>query len=132
MLKRKKSFTSTWLSVSAKNMNFASHLPASELVLTEKWSPMCDVTPPSLRCSHRYCLVTVKDTKVFNVRSLDHLSGMKMKGSLPYQAEVGLKEAFQSLAGKKEEANRESVEKVGARIAYGLSKVSWREQINYL
>ena len=106
MLKKKKSFTSTWLSVSAKNMNFASYLPASELVLTEAWSPVCEVTPPSLR-------------------SLDHLSGLKMKDQLQYQAEIGLKEAFQTLAGKKEEGNKESIEKVGARIAYGLSKVGW-------
>lgn len=103
LLKKKKSFTSTWLSVSAKNMNFASYLPASELVLTEAWSPVCEVTPPSLR-------------------SLDHLSGLKMKDQLQYQAEIGLKEAFQTLAGKKEEGNKESIEKVGARIAYGLSK----------
>ena len=37
---------------------------------------------------------------------------------------MGLKEAFQSLAGKKDDGNKESVEKVGARIAYGLAKVS--------
>lgn len=29
------------------------------------------------------------------------------------------------MAGKKEEGNKESVEKVGARIAYGLTKVSF-------
>ena len=49
LLKKKKSFTSTWLSVSAKNINFADHLPASRLVLTEKWNPVCQLTPPSLR-----------------------------------------------------------------------------------
>ena len=48
-----------------------------------------------------------------------------MKDHLQYQAEVGLKEAFQTLAGKKEEGSKESIEKVGARIAYGLSKVCW-------
>ena len=103
-MKKKKSFTSTWLSVSAKNINFADHLPASHLVLTEKWNPVCPPTPASLR-------------------SLDHLSGLARRQGLQYQAELGLKEAFQSLAGKKEEGNKESVEKVGARIAYGLAKV---------
>jgi len=103
LMKKKKSFTSTWLSVSAKNINFADHLPASHLVLTEKWNPVCPPTPASLR-------------------SLDHLSGLARRQGLQYQAELGLKEAFQSLAGKKEEGNKESVEKVGARIAYGLAK----------
>ena len=49
LMKKKKSFTSTWLSVSAKNINFADHLPASNLVLTEKWNPVCPLSPPSLR-----------------------------------------------------------------------------------
>ena len=63
-------------------------------------------------------------------RSLDHLSGLARRKSLQYQAELGLKEAFQSLAGKKEEANKESVEKVGARIAYGLAKVSFERHFD--
>ena len=58
-------------------------------------------------------------------RSLDHLSGLARRKGLQYQAEMGLKEAFQSLAGKKDDGNKESVEKVGARIAYGLAKVSF-------
>ena len=62
-------------------------------------------------------------------RSLDHLSGLARRHNLQYQAEMGLKEAFQSLAGKKDDVNKESVEKVGARIAYGLAKVCFFKEI---
>ena len=97
-------FTSTWLSVSAKNINFADFLPPPEdpsgaFLLME---PVCEVTPVSMR-------------------SLDHLIGVKRRKDIHYLAEVGLKEAFQSLA-QKEENVKETVERMATRIAQGLKK----------
>ena len=60
-------------------------------------------------------------------RSLDHLSGVKNRAKLRYNAEVGLKEAFQSITGKVDKSVKDGVERMASRIAVALSKVT---QIN--
>lgn len=94
-----KAFTSTWLSVSAKDINFAEHLslpPTPHLI-----EPFCAITPVS-------------------ARSLDHLVGMKRRKELKYSAEVGLLEAFQSLAGKVDKAAPSGLEKMATSIGVNL------------
>ena len=56
-------------------------------------------------------------------RSLDHLSGVKNRGHLQYNAEVGLKEAFQSITGKVDKSVKDGVERMARRIALAISKV---------
>jgi len=97
-----KTFTSTWLSVSAKNINFAEFLPGA-LASWELEEPECEETRVSLR-------------------SLDHLSGVKNRGHLQYNAEVGLKEAFQSITGKVDKSVKDGVERMARRIALAISK----------
>ena len=62
-------------------------------------------------------------------RSLDHLSGVKHRKDLRYNAEVGLKEAFQSITGKVDKSVKDGVERMAVRIAFALSKVKLN---NYL
>jgi len=99
-----KTFTSTWLSVSAKNINFAEFLPTALNAMDKQFvEPDCDETKVSLR-------------------SLDHLSGVKNRAKLRYNAEVGLKEAFQSITGKVDKSVKDGVERMASRIAVALSK----------
>merc|ERR1719474_439791 len=97
-----KTFTSTWLSVSAKNINFGEFLPG---VMTgnEFVEPECE------------------DTRV-SLRSLDHLSGVRLRKNLRYNAEVGLKEAFQSITGKVDAPVKDGVQKMATRIAQAMMK----------
>merc|ERR1719495_89628 len=97
-----KTFTSTWLSVSAKNINFGEFLPG---VMTgnEFVEPVCKETHVSLR-------------------SLDHLSGVRLRNNLRYNAEVGLKEAFQSITGKVDAPVKDGVQKMATRIAQAMLK----------
>ena len=98
-------FTSTWVGVAAKGINFADHLPAAseiapDLDLTRE--PVCEVTPVSLR-------------------SLDHLSGVARRREIVFVAEVGLKEAFESLA-KTGTRGQMTMEKMASMIAQGLEE----------
>merc|ERR1712233_18895 len=95
-----KAFTSTWLSVSAKEIKFSDHLAksATPVGLVE---PHCAVTPVS-------------------IRSMDHLVGVRRRGDLKYGAEAGLMEAFQSLAGQVEKSESEGVAKMATRIGVSL------------
>lgn len=100
-----KFFTSTWVGVAAKGINFADHLPAAseaapDLDLTRE--PVCEVTPVSLR-------------------SLDHLSGVARRREIIFVAEVGLKEAFESLA-KTGTGGQMTMERMASMIAQGLEE----------
>lgn len=77
-------FTSTWLSVSAKNIDIREFLGDYLEPLPEGVSlkPYCEETPTSLL-------------------SMDHLVGVRMRDHLHIAAESGLRDAFQSLAGEK-------------------------------
>jgi len=97
-----KTFTSTWLSVSAKNINFGEFLPAV-IAGNEFVEPVCKETHVSLR-------------------SLDHLSGVRLRKNLRYNAEVGLKEAFQSITGKVDAPVKDGVQKMATRIAQAMMK----------
>ena len=53
------------------------------------------------------------------------------RGGLRYNAEVGLKDAFQSITGKVDASIKDGVERMAARIAQALAKVifnSWDNQ----
>ena len=69
------------LSLGPQNINYADHLPGSEAQLALR-EPECRLTPVSLA-------------------SLDHLAGVRHRHHLQYAAELGLQEAFQSIAGKR-------------------------------
>ena len=100
-----KLFTSTWVGVTAKGINFADHLPtASEAApdLGRTREPVCEVTPVSLR-------------------SLDHLSGVKRRREISFVAEAGLKEAFESLA-KTGTRGQMTMERMASIIAQGLEE----------
>ena len=45
------------------------------------------------------------------------------RGGLRYNAEVGLKDAFQSITGKVDTRVKDGVERMAARIAQALAKV---------
>ena len=72
------SFTSTWLSVSAKNIDIREYLGDYLEALPEglKMKPYCEEVPTSLL-------------------SMDHLTGVRMRHELHEASESGLKEAFQ-------------------------------------
>jgi len=53
---------------------------------------------------------------------MDHLSGVKQRKDLNYIGEVGLKEAFQSIAGKLDKNILDGVERMAAKIAFALSQ----------
>ena len=55
---------------------------------------------------------------------MDHLSGVKQRKDLNYIGEVGLKEAFQSIAGKLDKNILDGVERMAAKIAFALSQVN--------
>jgi len=95
-----KAFTSTWLSVSAKEIKFSDHL-AKSATTTGLVEPHCAVTPVS-------------------IRSMDHLVGVRRRGELKYGAEVGLMEAFQSLAGQVDKSASDGVAKMATRIGVSL------------
>jgi hypothetical protein len=48
---------------------------------------------------------------------------VKRRADLRYNAEVGLKEAFQSITGKVDKGVKDGVERMSARIAQALAKV---------
>ena len=103
--KERNLFTSTWVSVAAKGINFADHLPAaseaaSDLGVTRE--PVCEVTPVSLR-------------------SLDHLSGVARRREISFVAEAGLKEAFESMA-KTGPGGKVTMERMATMIAQGLEE----------
>ncbi|XP_077862903.1 tetratricopeptide repeat protein 17-like [Saccoglossus kowalevskii] len=98
-------FTSTWLSVTAKevdlheHINFRMNIPDGVLM-----EPFCEAAlGPSLF-------------------TLDHLKGLVERDQIDYSAEQGLKEVLQTLSGE-----HENYEIVGTRIALGLTsnQSSW-------
>ena len=100
-----KQFTSTWVGVASKGINFADHLPASLEALPDLGQarePVCEVTPVSLR-------------------SLDHLSGVARRREISFVPEAGLREAFESLA-KTGTRGQVTMERMASMIAQGLEE----------
>lgn len=100
-----KQFTSTWVGVASKGINFADHLPVSLEAspdLGQAREPVCEVTPVSLR-------------------SLDHLSGVARRREISFVPEAGLREAFESLA-KTGTKGQVTMERMASMIAQGLEE----------
>ena len=105
-------FTSTWLSVNIKAINFADFLPHDNQLpppdtplhpATHHVEPRCEEVPVSLR-------------------TLDHLSGMLARRHLRYISEVALKDPFLALAKGETSVERLAL-KITAALAY--DRDSW-------
>ncbi|KAL8577737.1 hypothetical protein ACOMHN_065554 [Nucella lapillus] len=106
-------FTSTWLSLTAKNIDLSEHMDFEELIKHNLEEPLCAVD------------------SVSSVAALDHLPGVADRYNLKYNAEGGLKE-YNAEGGLKEVLQKlggeeEPTSVVGARIARALQKspTSW-------
>ncbi|XP_052798048.1 tetratricopeptide repeat protein 17-like isoform X3 [Mya arenaria] len=97
-------FTSTWLSLSVKNVRLSQFLNFEENIRKNDYmEPEC-----------RY------DVPVMSVA--DHLPGVQYRDELDYKPEFGLKGVLEKISGRSE-----SIEVIGTRIARGLAKneTSW-------
>nr|KAG5699224.1 hypothetical protein BaRGS_012745 [Batillaria attramentaria] len=99
-----RTFTSTWLSVTAKDVNLADYIDFDEVVKHDYHEPDCVME------------------SVSSVASFDHIPGVAHRHDLQYTPELGLKEVLQNLGGEIEPVNV-----AGTRIAYALEKnpTSW-------
>ncbi|KAK4302085.1 hypothetical protein Pmani_025813 [Petrolisthes manimaculis] len=100
-----KHFTSTWLSVSAKNIDISDYLGASPSAGTPLEEPICRGDLPA------------------SMHTLDHLAGVRHRRLLPHFPEMGLREALQTLTDRAPV----SVDLMATRIARSLkmNETSW-------
>ncbi|XP_078586642.1 tetratricopeptide repeat protein 17-like isoform X7 [Branchiostoma floridae x Branchiostoma japonicum] len=96
-------FTSTWLSVTAKDVNIHDHINFKSKLSGPLVEPVCTAD-------------------VVSMHTLDHLDGVANRSSINYGPELGLKEVLQTVGGDMQQA-----EEVGTRIAKALAKnqTSW-------
>ncbi|XP_076045248.1 tetratricopeptide repeat protein 17 isoform X2 [Oratosquilla oratoria] len=100
-----KHFTSTWLSVSAKNVEISEYLVGPIPEGTPLEEPICHSDLPA------------------SMHTLDHLAGVRHRKLLPHFPEMGLREALQTLADR----TPEPINVMATRIARSLLKneTSW-------
>ncbi|XP_077994523.1 tetratricopeptide repeat protein 17-like [Glandiceps talaboti] len=99
-----KGFTSTWLSVTAKDVNLHEHINFESVLDGTMFEPFCETTlGPSLF-------------------TLDHLKGLAERDKIEYSAEQGLKEVLETLGG-----TSESHDAIGTRITHAMAsnQSSW-------
>ncbi|XP_067902551.1 tetratricopeptide repeat protein 17 isoform X2 [Heterodontus francisci] len=98
---------STWLAVSAKNIDITEHIDFATCLQEPAVEPVCNANLPA------------------SMHTLDHLHGVASRLSIHYTGESQLKEVLQNLG--KEEYPPQSFEQVGTRIAKVLEKnqTSW-------
>ncbi|XP_078077183.1 tetratricopeptide repeat protein 17 isoform X1 [Mustelus asterias] len=98
---------STWLAVSAKNIDITEHIDFATSLQEPAVEPVCNANLPA------------------SMHTLDHLHGMASRLSIHYTGESQLKEVLQNLG--KEKYPPQSFEQVGTRIAKVLEKnqTSW-------
>ncbi|XP_043939333.1 tetratricopeptide repeat protein 17 isoform X2 [Protopterus annectens] len=98
---------STWLAVSAKNIDVTEHIDFATPLQEPAVEPLCNPNLPA------------------SMHTLDHLQGVSNRASIHYTGESQLKEVLQSLA--KDKYPPQSFEQVGTRIAKVLEKnqTSW-------
>ncbi|NXG52378.1 TTC17 protein, partial [Psilopogon haemacephalus] len=98
---------STWLAVSAKNIDITEHIDFATQLQEPAMEPLCNANLPA------------------SMHTLDHLQGVSSRASLHYTGESQLKEVLQNLG--KELYSPQSLEQVGTRIAKALEKnqTSW-------
>uniref|UniRef100_A0A8D2N7Q0 Tetratricopeptide repeat domain 17 n=1 Tax=Zonotrichia albicollis TaxID=44394 RepID=A0A8D2N7Q0_ZONAL len=98
---------STWLAVSAKNIDITEHIDFATQLQEPAMEPLCNPNLPA------------------SMHTLDHLQGVSSRASLHYTGESQLKEVLQNLG--KDHYSPQSLEQVGTRIAKALEKnqTSW-------
>ncbi|XP_061854180.1 tetratricopeptide repeat protein 17 isoform X1 [Colius striatus] len=98
---------STWLAVSAKNIDITEHIDFATQLQEPAMEPLCNPNLPA------------------SMHTLDHLQGVSSRASLHYSGESQLKEVLQNLG--KDQYSPQSLEQVGTRIAKALEKnqTSW-------
>ncbi|GCB74212.1 hypothetical protein scyTo_0003300 [Scyliorhinus torazame] len=98
---------STWLAVSAKNIDITEHIDFATSLQEPAVEPVCNANLPA------------------SMHTLDHLHGVASRLSIHYTGESQLKEVLQNLG--KEKYAPQSFEQVGTRIAKVLEKnqTSW-------
>ncbi|EMP34423.1 Tetratricopeptide repeat protein 17 [Chelonia mydas] len=98
---------STWLAVSAKNIDITEHIDFATQLQEPAMEPLCSPNLPA------------------SMHTLDHLQGVSNRASLHYTGESQLKEVLQNLG--KDQYSPQSLEQVGTRIAKVLEKnqTSW-------
>nr|XP_034971950.1 tetratricopeptide repeat protein 17 [Zootoca vivipara] len=98
---------STWLAVSAKNIDITEHIDFATQLQEPAVEPLCSANLPA------------------SMHTLDHLQGVANRASLHYMGESQLKEVLQNLG--KDHYPPQSLEQVGTRIAKVLEKnqTSW-------
>ncbi|KAM3625402.1 uncharacterized protein V6R79_011527 [Siganus canaliculatus] len=98
---------STWLAVSAKNIDITEHIDFATPLQEPAAEPLCN---PNLAAS---------------MHTLDHLAGVANRAAIHYTGESQLREVLQNLG--KDKFSPQSFEQVGTRIAKVLEKnqTSW-------
>uniref|UniRef100_A0A8C1FE53 Tetratricopeptide repeat protein 17 n=1 Tax=Cyprinus carpio carpio TaxID=630221 RepID=A0A8C1FE53_CYPCA len=98
---------STWLAVSAKNIDITEHIDFATPLQEPAVEPVCNANLPA------------------SMHTLDHLSGVANRGGIHYTGESQLREVLQNLG--KDKFPSQSFEQVGTRIAKVLEKnqTSW-------
>uniref|UniRef100_A0A8D0BEB9 Tetratricopeptide repeat protein 17 n=1 Tax=Salvator merianae TaxID=96440 RepID=A0A8D0BEB9_SALMN len=98
---------STWLAVSAKNIDITEHIDFATQLQEPAMEPLCNANLPA------------------SMHTMDHLQGVANRASLHYMGESQLKEVLQNLG--KDQYPPQSLEQVGTRIAKVLEKnqTSW-------
>ncbi|XP_022250209.1 tetratricopeptide repeat protein 17-like [Limulus polyphemus] len=101
-----KQFTSTWLSVSAKNIHVSQHLVSTTNAIGHNLKPYCDSSFP------------------VSLLTLDHLAGVRQRHLLKFTPETGLREAFLTLGGDFFDTN---IDVMATRVALSLTRnsTSW-------
>ncbi|KAI1904026.1 hypothetical protein AGOR_G00001450 [Albula goreensis] len=98
---------STWLAVSAKNIDITEHIDFATPLQEPAVEPVCSANLPA------------------SMHTLDHLGGVANRAGIHYTGESQLKEVLQNLG--KDKFSPQSFEQVGTRIAKVLEKnqTSW-------
>ncbi|GAA6104522.1 tetratricopeptide repeat protein 17 isoform X1 [Tachysurus ichikawai] len=98
---------STWLAVSAKNIDITEHIDFATPLQEPAAEPVCNANLPA------------------SMHTLDHLGGVANRGSIHYTGESQLKEVLQNLG--KDKFLPQPFEQVGTRLAKVLEKnqTSW-------
>ncbi|KAL4622664.1 tetratricopeptide repeat protein 17 isoform X1 [Arapaima gigas] len=98
---------STWLAVSAKNIDITDHIDFATPIQEPAAEPICNANLPA------------------SMHTLDHLGGVANRAGIHYTGESQLREVLQNLG--KDKFSPQSFEQVGTRIAKVLEKnqTSW-------
>ncbi|XP_053473026.1 tetratricopeptide repeat protein 17 [Ictalurus furcatus] len=98
---------STWLAVSAKNIDITEHIDFATPLQEPAAEPVCNANLPA------------------SMHTLDHLGGVANRGSIHYTGESQLKEVLKNLG--KDKFLPQSFEQIGTRLAKVLEKnqTSW-------